>query len=49
MARSLSSRAATDNLQEREGALVLELEADGVTDVAGFHAGDVIYRVGGVE
>ena len=45
----LSARAASDNLQQREGALVLDLEANGLSDEAGLHAGDVIYRVGGVD
>lgn len=45
----LTARAAADNLQERQGALVVKLEPDSVADAAGFHAGDVIYRVGGVD
>lgn len=46
---ALLSRADTENLQERQGALVLELEPDGVSAVAGFEVGDLIYRVGGVD
>lgn len=45
----LAARAAADNLQEREGALIVEVETDGITSNAGFHTGDVIYRVGGVD
>ena len=45
----LAARAVSDNLQQREGALVSELEADGVSDEAGMRAGDMIYCVGGVD
>ena len=45
----LVSQADTDNLQQREGALVLDLDTDGITEAAGFAPGDVIYRVGGVD
>ena len=45
----LERRAATDNLQSREGALVVELDAAGVSSQAGLQSGDVIYRVGGVD
>lgn len=45
----LSRRAEVDNLQVREGALVVELEPSGVAGVAGLQIGDVIYRVGGIN
>ena len=45
----LSHRAEEDNLQVREGALVIELSADGVSDEAGLQLGDMIYRVGGMN
>lgn len=45
----LERRAAADNLQSREGALVVELDAAGVSSRAGLQSGDVIYRVGGVD
>jgi len=45
----LSRRAELDNLQVREGALVIELEPAGVAGVSGLQVGDVIYRVGGID
>ena len=45
----LERRFATDNLQSREGALVVSLEDAGVSARAGLQRGDVIYRVGGVD
>ena len=45
----LGRRAEADNLQSREGALVVELEEVGVSARAGLQPGDVIYRVGGVD
>ena len=45
----LSQRAEVDNLQVREGALVVELEPAGVAGVSGLQVGDVIYRVGGID
>ena len=45
----LMRRAETDNLQVREGARVVELEPTGMAAVAGLQAGDVVYRVGGVD
>ena len=45
----LSRRAEEDNLQVREGAFVVELESNGVSDEAGLQPGDVIYRVGGTD
>ncbi len=46
---ALSARAGPENLQVREGGLVTEVRPDGVSGVAGFAAGDLIYRVGGVD
>ena len=45
----LSRRAQVDNLQVREGALVVDLEPAGVAGVSGLQVGDVIYRVGGID
>ena len=45
----LSASSVQDNLQVREGALVTELEPDGISAVAGLQAGDMIYRVEGVD
>ncbi|MYN68185.1 MAG: PDZ domain-containing protein [Acidobacteria bacterium] len=45
----LARRAEPDNLQTREGALVVEVEDDGIAAVAGVQPGDVIYRVAGVD
>ena len=45
----LTRRAELDNLQVREGALVVEVDALGEGDVGGLEPGDVIYRVGGVD
>ncbi|MCY4638223.1 MAG: hypothetical protein OXG04_27635 [Acidobacteria bacterium] len=44
----LAARAEPDNLQIRDGALVVEVE-DGIAAVAGVQAGDMIYRVAGVD
>lgn len=46
---ALTRRMEADNLQRRAGALVTEVVAGGVAQVAGLDAGDVIYRVGGVD
>ena len=46
---ALSARAEPENLQVREGALVTDVPAGGVSSVAGFAVGDLIYRVGGVD
>ncbi len=46
---TLTRRIDIDNLQLRSGALVTEVEADRVGQVAGLRSGDVIYRVGGVD
>ena len=45
----LTDRAEVENLQVRDGALVVELEATGVSETAGLQPGDMIYRVGGVD
>ena len=45
----LTARAETDNLQVRGGALVAEVDRAGIAAVAGLSAGDLIYRVGGVD
>ena len=45
----LARRSEADNLQSREGALVVSLEDDGVSARAGLQPRDVIYRVGGVD
>ena len=46
---SLTDRSEVDNLQVRDGALVVELDAAGVSATAGLQPGDMIYRVGGVD
>ena len=46
---TLTRRLEPDNLQLREGALVTAVSAGGAAQVAGLQAGDVIYRVGGVD
>lgn len=46
---ALSARAGPENLQVREGALVTHLQPGGISSVAGFDVGDLIYRVGGVD
>ncbi len=46
---ALTSRVEDDNLQLRDGALIVELDESGVSASAGLHPGDVIYRVGGVD
>jgi C-terminal processing protease CtpA/Prc len=45
----LARRAEPDNLQTREGALVVEVEPEGIAAVAGVQAGDMIYRVAGAD
>lgn len=45
----LLARAAADNLQVREGALVTAAAADGIGGGGGFQPGDLIYRVGGAD
>lgn len=46
---ALAARREPDNLQLRAGALVTAVSAGGVAQAAGLQAGDVIYRVGGVD
>lgn len=45
----LGQRAEPDNLQTRDGALVVEVEENGIAAVAGVQPGDMIYRVAGVD
>ena len=45
----LEERADADNLHVREGVLVVELESAGISSAAGLQAGDMIYRIGGVN
>ena len=45
----LAERAEPDNLQNRDGALVVEVRDGGVAARAGTEPGDVIYRVAGVD
>ena len=44
---TLTQRVEVDNLQLRAGALVTEVIAEGLAQVAGLRPGDVIYRVAG--
>ena len=46
---ALTRRLEPDNLQLRQGALVTDVSAGGIAQAAGLRAGDVIYRVGGVD
>jgi len=46
---ALAERIEVDNLQRRSGAMITEIDPGSVGDVAGMKAGDVIYRVGGVD
>jgi serine protease Do len=45
----LAERAEPDNLQTRDGALVVDVEEGGIAAVAGVQPGDMIYRVAGVD
>lgn len=45
----LAERAGPDNLQTRDGALVVEVADGGIAAVEGVRPGDVIYRVAGVD
>ena len=45
----LTQRMEADNLQLRSGALITEVTPGGLGQTAGLAAGDVIYRVGGVD
>ena len=46
---ALTQRLDVDNLQLRAGVLVTEVAPDSLSQRAGLQAGDVIYRVGGVD
>ena len=46
---ALTRRLEPDYLQLRQGALVTDVSAGGIAQAAGLRAGDVIYRVGGVD
>ena len=46
---ALTRRLEPDNLQLRQGALVTGVSDGGIAQAAGLRAGDVIYRVGGVD
>lgn len=46
---ALTRRLEPDNLQLRQGALVTGVSDGGIAHAAGLRAGDVIYRVGGVD
>lgn len=45
----LAERAEPDNLQTRDGALVVEVADGGIAAIAGAQPGDMIYRVAGVD
>ena len=45
----LAERAEPDNLQTRDGALVVEVDDAGIAAIAGVQPGDMIYRVAGVD
>ncbi len=46
---TLTSRAEADNLQVRDGALVVSIKTNGISATAGILPGDLIYRIGGVD
>ena len=46
---ALAARLEDDNLQQRSGALITEVSAGSLAQIAGLAPGDVIYRVGGVD
>ena len=46
---ALTRRLEPDYLQLRQGALVTDVSDGGIAQAAGLRAGDVIYRVGGVD
>ena len=46
---ALTERAERDNLLVRDGALVIDVDEASISEGAGLKAGDVIYRVGGVD
>jgi len=45
----LAQRATLDNLQIREGAIIVQLNPKGVSATSGLQTGDMIYRVGGID
>ena len=45
----LARRAEPDNLQTRQGALVVEVDDGSIAALAGVQPGDMIYRVAGVD
>ena len=45
----LTEQAEVNNWQVRAGALVVDLDASGVSVSAGLEPGDMIYRVGGMD
>ena len=45
----LAARAEPDNLQTRDGALVVAVVDGGIAAVAGVQPGDMIFRVAGVD
>ena len=45
----LAQRATLDNLQIREGAVIVQLDPKGVSATSGLQTGDMIYRVGGID
>lgn len=46
---ALAARLEDDNLQRRSGALITDVSAGSLAQIAGLAPGDVIYRVGGVD
>jgi S1-C subfamily serine protease len=46
---ALTERLDTDNIQLRTGVLVTAIGTEGVAQTAGLQAGDLIYRIGGVD
>lgn len=45
----LARRATLENLQIREGAIIVQLDPKGVSSTSGLQTGDMIYRVGGID
>jgi len=45
----LAERAEPDNLQTRDGALVVEVDDGGIAAIAGVQPGDMIYRAAGAD
>ena len=46
---ALAARFEDENLQRRSGALITDVSAGSLAQIAGLAPGDVIYRVGGVD